>query len=308
MSVDALWNELLIGGWQQLSQWRVDSKTEGLHLDFKQGAFVGNDVRSDDRKNLAKGISGFANAEGGLLVFGAETARGPAKQDVLHALTGVEPLDHYTERLRLLVKASTTPPIPGVDVKEFEDPQRANVGVVVVRIPQTDGGPYRAEGPASDVSGKYFVRTTSDTVVMHHQQLAAMFGRRPHPQLRVGIEQQTGNKLLIHVENVGRGPAAAAFVRLRIDGQRPDNVNARGSWRDKKFDVIGAGRMMGFALAAGDLIYPAESRNAAAFTHTGEEREITVRVDCENAQPLEVTRRVRLEDKQTEWFGAPTAT
>ena len=113
------------------------------------------------------------------------------------------------------------------------------------------------------------------------------------------------HRILIHTENIGRGPAAAAFVRLGVDGQRPDTVYARGSWKDKTFDVNGTGWMMGFALAAGDLLYPAESRHVAVFRHSGEEREIAVRVDCENGQPLEVTRRVRLVEKQVEWFGAP---
>lgn len=115
------------------------------------------------------------------MVFGATTTRGPGDEDVLNALTCVTPLDRYAEKLRVYVKDSTTPPVPGVDVQKFADPADPNRGVVVVYIPFSDGAPFRAEGPKGDVNGKYFMRTTSDTVVMPHQILAAMFGRRPPP-------------------------------------------------------------------------------------------------------------------------------
>jgi len=305
MSVHALWDDLLVGGWQQLSQWRVDLKPEGLHLDFKQAGLLNDDVRPNDRKNLAKGISGFANVEGGLLVFGAETTHGPAKQDVLKALPGVTLLDRYAERLRVHVKDSTMPPVPGVEVKEFANPTNPTSGIVVVRIPLTDGVPYRAEGPNSDVSGRYFMRTTSDTVLMPHQVLAAMFGRRPSPQLRFGVERHDGRTLLLHVENVGRGAAVAPFVRLKFNG-RYNNVFEYGSWQNKTSDVSGAGWKLAFALPVGDLIYPGESRNIAAIDVGGNEPEFTVRLDCENAHPIEVSRRVTIPKATIVWLEEPT--
>lgn len=304
MSVHTLWSELLDGGWQQLSLWRANAKTEGLHLDFKQGAFVNGDIRPDDRKNLAKSLSGFANVEGGLLVFGAETTRGPSKQDVLKALTCVEPLDQYAERVRLYVKDYTTPSIPGVEVREFDNPSKSKSGIVVVRIPVTNGVPYRAEGPNPEVSGKYFMRTTSDTVVMPHQVLAAMFGRRPAAQLRVGVEFREGARVVVHVKNVGRGAAIAAFVRLRLNGQNPDSFSAIGGWQDRHAGLLGWN--VGYGLPAGELIYPEEARMVGSFRHGGDEKEIAVRIDCENGQPIEDVRQVKLQPGTIEWFGTPS--
>jgi hypothetical protein len=52
VSAHAIWNELRDGGWPLLSRWRAEKKSEGLHLEFKQGAFEKDDVRRDDLKNL----------------------------------------------------------------------------------------------------------------------------------------------------------------------------------------------------------------------------------------------------------------
>lgn len=47
-------------------------KSEELFLDFKKSADdgIGKLLHNDDRKNLAKAISGFGNSEGGIIVWG----------------------------------------------------------------------------------------------------------------------------------------------------------------------------------------------------------------------------------------------
>ena len=58
-------------GWIQQT---VERKAEeGLHLDFKQK--TDNELPAlsdDDRANLAKAISGFANTDGGLVIWGVK--------------------------------------------------------------------------------------------------------------------------------------------------------------------------------------------------------------------------------------------
>ena len=303
-----VWDELIRGGWQQLSQWRADAKPEGLHHDYKKANWTGKDISDDDKKNLAKNLSGFGNIDGGVLVFGAEGKTDPVtKLEVLHQLTGVSPLDQYAERVRTFVKTITDPPVPGVIVEKIEDKPQSNHGVVIVYIPLTDAGPFRALGPKADVADKYFMRTTSDTLVMPHQILAASLGRRPPPQLRVGVEQVDpldGTKpIRVHVMNTGRGAAQGAFVRLKVfPGQNPDSIRAYGSWVDRKADVIASGWDIAFAHPATELLFPGESRVAGSYRQHAEERKITIRVDCANGQPVQVTRTVRLQPNTIEWF------
>lgn len=311
MSAFDIWDELVRGGWSQLSKWRADARPEGMHLDYKRANWTGKDISDDDKKNLAKNLSGFGNIDGGVLVFGAEGKTDAlTKLEVLHKLSGVSPLDEYAERIRLHVKTSSVPPVPGVVVEKIEDPTQKNHGVVIVYIPLTDAGPFRAIGPKSDVADKYFMRITSDTVVMPHQILAASFGRRPSPLLRVGIEQADpldGTKpIRVHVMNTGRGAAQGCFVRLKVyPGQNPDSIVPRGSWNDRKGDVAGSGWDIAFAHPADEMLYPGESRVAGSYRQSADERKITIRVDCANGQPVEVTRTLKLVPNTIEWFENP---
>src|SRR4029079_10980010 len=105
MSARSIWNELLAGRWATLTQWQQVGRTESLHLDFKDAAFdpAGTAIRESDKKNLAKGLSGFGNADGVCLLCGSQTTRGTDKVDRLTGLAGVPRLTDYTEKLRALV-------------------------------------------------------------------------------------------------------------------------------------------------------------------------------------------------------------
>lgn len=282
MSASALWDELIEGEWATLTRWRLANKPESLHLDFKAAEVHAGDVRPDDRKNLAKGLSGFANSEGGLLVFGATTRRGDGKEDVLEGLPGVTPLPTYAERLRIHARSSTTPAIPNLDVRSFEDPNRLGTGIVVAYVPLTDSVPFRAEGFDHSVSGRYWMRTTTDTIVASHQYLATMFGRRPLPSLRAGVLEVAGKSVVV-IENRGRGPAVTPFVRIHVGEHSPSTVSPRGSWVEKQFDAVfpGSPWQLGFGLLPGAVVYPGEQRQVAAFDTRGQ-RNWALRIDCEN--------------------------
>jgi hypothetical protein len=52
----------------------ADRRAEELFLDFKRSSNNGSEPRlsDNDRKNLAKAISGFGNSEGGVIVWGVD--------------------------------------------------------------------------------------------------------------------------------------------------------------------------------------------------------------------------------------------
>jgi hypothetical protein len=54
---------------------------EGLYLDFKQKSDRWGPALNDDKANLAKAISGFANTDGGLIVWGVK-ARADKKDEL----------------------------------------------------------------------------------------------------------------------------------------------------------------------------------------------------------------------------------
>jgi hypothetical protein len=60
------------GGAAEINQMIADQVVEELFLDYKRAATVAPFQKLDpsDRRNLAKAIAGFANSEGGVVVWG----------------------------------------------------------------------------------------------------------------------------------------------------------------------------------------------------------------------------------------------
>jgi hypothetical protein len=67
-------------------------QSEEHWLDFKRAATTGSasKLHGDDRKNLARAISGFGNSEGGIVVWGVDCTDDPLVGDVAKAKLAVE--------------------------------------------------------------------------------------------------------------------------------------------------------------------------------------------------------------------------
>ena len=66
-------------GLEFLSNIIAEKTEEGLHLDAKRLKHDGDPLAPDDRNNLAKSLSGFANAEGGDRPLGASKRASKAR-------------------------------------------------------------------------------------------------------------------------------------------------------------------------------------------------------------------------------------
>ena len=84
-----------------------------MFLDFKQATpGIGRNVTSlprDDRKNLAKCISGFGNSEGGVIIWGVECSRDFDIGDVAKAKIKVPNVHRYLSWLENAISGCTIP-------------------------------------------------------------------------------------------------------------------------------------------------------------------------------------------------------
>ena len=73
-----IFQKLIYFGEDGLDEFIINRQTEELFIDFKRAVSDGKNfitLHRDDRKNLAKAISGFGNSEGGVIVWGVECSR-----------------------------------------------------------------------------------------------------------------------------------------------------------------------------------------------------------------------------------------
>ncbi len=197
-----------------------DHHPEGVHLDFK--TVKGAGLKStDDRKNLAKAISGFANSNGGLVVWGIMAAKGEGEVDCAQSLCPVPDAALLHSRLNELTSDMVSPLVDGVEHKAIPEAD-GKQGYAVTLVPRSESGPHMA------YDHRYYKRSGESFVMLEHFDVADMFGRRAHPRLELtarvaqwGTTNKGGHPtVLFHIicslANMGRGSAHAPYVSVRI--------------------------------------------------------------------------------------------
>lgn len=174
-----LFARLKAGGHAALDKLIDDREPESLFLDFKgsKDPGTGQKLNTDDNKNVSKGISGFGNSEGGLLVWGVDCRRDAAGVEV----ASKKPLHNvlaFQGKVEGAISRVTLPPHPGVQTATILDPSSPDSGYLAVLVPQSSIGPMR-----STETNHYHVRAGSNFEIIGHDVLAGMFGRSPRPKL-----------------------------------------------------------------------------------------------------------------------------
>jgi hypothetical protein len=154
----------------------LDRQSEELFLDFKRSSDNGrgNHLSDRDRDNLAKAISGFANSEGGVVVWGIDCRPNQDLGDVAAAKIGVQNPRRFKSWLENAVSGLTLPPHPGV--RHTALGEERDCGFVATYIPKSHLAPHQCLRPP-----QYYIRAGSNFEPVPHGVLAGMFGRTPQP-------------------------------------------------------------------------------------------------------------------------------
>lgn len=183
---------------------------ENLSLDFKLINRVDFSHR-DDRKTLATAISGFANSNGGLVIWGGDARKNEQGIDCASGIREIEPLPLFIARINELTGSATNPIVDGVRHKPiFTTDSR---GLAVTLVPESDSGPYMAKLGED----RYFKRSGDSFYRMEHFDLEDMFGRRRKAQLRLLARvSRARDEIVIGIINEGRGTAKAPYLSFHV--------------------------------------------------------------------------------------------
>lgn len=208
-----------------------DDREEDLHLDFK----LVNDPNlnnRDDRKNFAEAVAGFANADGGLIIWGVDCRKNADGVDCAITALGVDDLKKFHNRLIEFSGSAANPSVTGLDHRALSVPGNGDRGFVVTYVPASDAGPHMAKLGED----RYYKRSGASFLKMEHFEIADMFGRRPHPKLdltyEVATPSRSGSNYIKHsvyliLKNCGRGSARSPYLALRL--QYPFGVEDSGA-------------------------------------------------------------------------------
>jgi len=259
-------------------------REEDLHLDFKT---IGDpNLSRDDRKSLAVALSGFANSDGGIVVWGIEARPNPAGVDCAVSVREIAQASLCLTRLNDLTGQCVTPLVDGVEHRAVL--LSGTAGFCVSIVPPSDSGPHMAKGGED----RYFKRSGSGFYRMEHFDLEDMFGRRQRPSIALNSSvvprpgEDPHEEVHFSIVNSGRGIAkhAGFFCQFEqgvtVAAVQGHLTNVSGLNRGNPVvsyqDSVSVIHPNGIALSAGHAIIQRSAK--------GQPLNMEVSLYCENMQ------------------------
>ena len=225
-----IFQKLIYFGEDAIDDFIVNLQTEELFLDFKQAVSTGKNgtsLHKDDRKNLAKGISGFGNSEGGVIVWGVECSRDCDIGDVAKAKVKVRNVHRFLSWLENAISGCTIPSHNRVR-NHIISVDKNGDGFVATYIPKSELAPLM-----TTMGNNIYIRSGSNNVPAPYSVIAGMFGKRPQPNVELIIADKNLEVLDNAVEDMVYPPSLdnppEKYLRLSfsICGENDSNVIAR---------------------------------------------------------------------------------
>jgi hypothetical protein len=207
-------------------------------LDFKGAENMTPDQfkREWSTKEWSIALSGFANTGGGVLVLGIDARPDPVTRvDVACKASLVTNPAAIRSRLTEVYRGATYPPVPGVQIQDFEDPSGTGKGFVVCFIPEGIVKPYRAE----NATGKpYYIRVGDSFQICPPPLLRQLFF--PQVNSRFWVEAFVSHKILptqhvlvevgVRVHLSGTATACDTYIVLQSGAYPFTNLRSGTDW------------------------------------------------------------------------------
>lgn len=184
------------------------NEEEGLHLDYKSSAALEKSVLKDD---LSKDVAAFANADGGVVVFGIEEKdRRPFRLDA-----GVPASVMTAERLEDIVHGNVSPRPVGVRVKGI--PLADDRYAFVVSVPAAT-----ALAPHQAADRRYYRRYETKNQPMYDHEIRDLMRRSTTsaPRVDISIDRvapgHRGVLTVLRFQLVNESPQPIQYARIRV--------------------------------------------------------------------------------------------
>ncbi|MEX2492733.1 MAG: ATP-binding protein [Nitrospirales bacterium] len=213
---------------------------EDSHLEYKDSRSL--QKTDPKRMDISKNVSSFANAGGGIIVYGiCENGENhlPERLD-----EGVDPVEFQKEWLEQVIQGQIIPRIGGIHINQVSlDLSSPRKVAYVVTIPQGE-----TAHQASD--NKYYKRFNFNSVPMEHYEILDVLNRNRYPNVIPTFEipsdyEETSKKRSFRVFLENKGSVSAKTISLTVywpcDFGFSQNVyGAAPAWQIKKSLYNGA--------------------------------------------------------------------
>src|SRR3989338_1575900 len=201
-------------------------KSEELFLDFKQSSDNGSRrvLSDEDRKNLAKAVSGFGNSAVGVIIWGLQCSPGKDGADVVDKKAFLQDAKKFVSLIENAISGVTLPPHQGVENFPISI-NKKDEGYVATYIPGNQSLPLQTIS-----KNQFYIRAGSSFMPTPYNVLANMFGKKPQPIVFVNytISPATITRGALYLQagfmihNRGPGIAEDLFLNATIKSSPGD--------------------------------------------------------------------------------------
>jgi len=157
----------------------IDSgEAESQYLECK--APTAPQLGRDLKATLAEAASGFANAGGGVILWGVATSRHPhSSSDILSQIVPVGSIKSFIRQVDLELPRLTMPQLSLEQSRILLRSRTDTRGVAATYIPRTEGNPVQ-----STIDRNFYIRTGDEFRELPYEALQRMFAGARRPALR----------------------------------------------------------------------------------------------------------------------------
>jgi hypothetical protein len=216
MNIEQYFNSIDLA---EIKRFIRDQQEEHVSLEFKtvNHPTVTDLNREDDKKNFSKILSGFANSQGGIVIWGIKAKEIATGQDVAFEEKPISQLTKFLNTLNRLEGQSVIPKIEGVINSKIEISK--DIGFVKTFVPASQIAPHMAH-----FAGKHYYKRSGDSFYQcEHFDIMDMFSRKRSPDLelsiRVAKKHDDGrfHQYFIIISITNKGKAIGRYLSLSFN-------------------------------------------------------------------------------------------
>jgi predicted HTH transcriptional regulator len=175
-----LFGELQKNGEVAIECWIKEGHGESLYFDCKGKTDPKKSkLDREDRKNLGKALSAFANSDGGLLLWGVD-ARDKNGVDCLVGKKPIVQIAAFRSSVEHAIADVISPPIPGLEFHEIPCSQAEGAGYLAISVSSSERRPHMSR---DNTAPGFYSRSGHKSVLMEPFQVRDQMLRRAVPKI-----------------------------------------------------------------------------------------------------------------------------